>query len=268
MRFDSNLLDDAMKNSITIVVTAFAAFVGLAQWTNAQATEIKVFSANGMREVMEDLGPKFERATTHRLTFAFGTLGAIVQRIQSGEAADVIILPRQGVDRLVNEGKASAGTVTVLARAGIGVIARKGAPKPDISSPESLKRTLLTARSITYLDPATGGTSGVHFAKVLDRLGIVAETKPKTVLHPNARAAGVLVANGDAELGINLIQELIPLPGIELVGPLPGDLQNTLVFAAAVGTGAKDAAAAKALIDFLGAPQSAAVIKAKGMEPN
>jgi len=251
-----------------MIATAFAAFVGLIQWTTAEATEVRVFSANGMREVMEDLGPKFEHATTHRPTFSFGTLGVIVQRIQNGEAADVIILPRQGIDRLINDGKANAGTVTVLARAGIGVIVRQGAPKPDISSPEALRQALLAAKSISYLDPAAGGTSGAHFVKVLDRLGIAAEMKPKTILHPNARAAGDLVANGEAELGINLIQELMPLPGIDLVGPLPDVLQNTLVFAAVVGTGAKDATAAKALIDFLCTPQAAAVIKAKGMEPN
>jgi molybdate transport system substrate-binding protein len=167
----------------------------------------------------------------------------------------------------VKEGKASAGTVTVLARAGYAVVVRKGAPKPDIATPEALKRALLAAKSITYLDPAAGGTSGVHFMRVLDRLGIAAEMKPKTILHPNAHAAGVLVANGEAEIGINLIQELMPLPGIEIVGPLPGDLQNTLAFAAVVMTGAKDAAAAKALINFLHTPEAAAVIKAKGMEP-
>ncbi len=256
-----------MKNSTGMIAAGFAALVVLAQAATAEAADIKVLCANGMREVMEDLGPKFERATGHRLAIGFATLGVIVQRVQGGEIADVVVIPRQGVDRMVKDGKASADTVTVLARAGIGVVVRKGAPKPDISTPEALKRALLAAKSITYLDPAAGGTSGVHFAGVLDRLGIAAEMKPKTVLHPNARAAGVLVANGEAEIGINLIQELIPLPGIELIGPLPGDLQNTIVFAAAAMTGAVDAAAVKALIDFLRTPEAAVVIKAKGMEP-
>ena len=257
-----------MKTSDGMVVAAFVAFVALAQPITADAAEIKVLSANGMREVMEDLGPKFERATGHRLAIAFATLGVIVQRVQGGETADVLAIPRQGIDRLVQDGKAIRDTVTVLARAGIGVIVRKGAPKPDISTPEALKRTLLAAKSITYLDPAAGGTSGVHFAKVLDRLGISAELKPKTLLHPNARAAGAMVANGEAEVGINLIQELIPLPGIDLVGPLPGDLQNTITYAAAIMAGAVDAAASKTLIDFLRTPEAAAVIKAKGLEPS
>ena len=261
------LLGDALKTLVGMVAAGFAALIVLAQATTTEAAEIKVLSANGMREVMEDLGPKFERTTGHRLAITFATLGVIVKRVQDGETADVVAIPRQGIDRLVKEGKADASTVAVLARAGIGVIVRKGAPTPDISTPEALKRALLAAKSITYLDPAAGGTSGVHFAKVLDRLGISAEMKPKTVLHSNARAAAALVANGDAEIGINLIQELMPLPGIELVGPLPGDLQNTLVFAAVVMSDAKDAPAAKALIDFLRTPEAAAVIKAKGMEP-
>jgi molybdate transport system substrate-binding protein len=263
----AKLLGIAMKTSVGLAAMGFAVLIALAQATSAEPAEIKVLSANGMREVMEDLGPKFERASGHRLAIAFATLGVIVKRVQEGETADVVTLPRQGIDRLIKDGKANASSATVLARAGIGVIVRKGAPKPDISTPEALKHALLAAKSLTYLDPAAGGTSGVHFAKVLDRLGISAAMKPKTLLHPNARAAGALVASGDAEIGINLIQELMPLPGIDLVGPLPGDLQNTLVFTAVIMIGAKDAAAAKALVDFLRTPEAAAVIKAKGMEP-
>lgn len=257
-----------MKNSIGMTLTGFAAFLALLQALSAEAADVKVLSANGMREVMEDLGPKFERATGNRLAIAFATLGVIVKRVEGGETADVVIIPRQGIDQLVKDGKANAVTVTVLARAGIGVIVRKGAPKPGISTPEALTRALLAAKSITYLDPAAGGTSGVHFAGVLDRLGIAAEMKPKTVLHPTAQAAGALVATGKAEIGINLIQELMPLPGIDLVGPLPGDLQNTLVFTAAIMNDAKDTGAAKALIEFLRTPEAAVAIKAKGMETN
>ena len=138
----------------------------------AEAAELKVLSATGMQAVMEDLGPKFERATGHKLAITFATLGAVVKRVQDGEIADVVVIPQQGIDGFVKDGKAVAGNVTVLARSGIVVLVRQGAPKPDISSPEALKRTLLAAKSITYADPALGGTSGIHFAKVLDRLGI------------------------------------------------------------------------------------------------
>ncbi|HEU4343284.1 MAG TPA: molybdate ABC transporter substrate-binding protein [Candidatus Binatia bacterium] len=235
----------------------------------AEAAELKVLSAIGMQSVMEDLGPKFERATGHKLAISFATAGATVKRVQGGETADVVIIPQPGINSLVKDGKAVEGNVTVLARSGIVVAVRKGAPKPDISSPDALKRTLLAAKSISYVDPASGGASGIHFAKVLDRLGIANEMKSKTVF-PNPKTpaeVGVLVANGKAEIGVHLIQELMSVTGIDLVGPLPGDLQDTTVFSAAIMTGAKDAAAAKALVDFLRTLESAKVIKAKGMEP-
>jgi molybdate transport system substrate-binding protein len=243
----------------------FLLLVGIA----AEADEIKVLSTGGMRPVMEDLGPKFERATGHQLAITFDSGGATVKRVQGGEAADVVITLEQGIDTLVKDGKAPAGNVTVLARSGIVVVVRKGAPKPDISSPDALKRTLLAAKSIAYVDPASGGASGIHFAKVLDRLGIANEMQSKTVF-PNPKTpaeVGVVVANGEAEIGVHLIQELMSVAGIDLVGPLPGDLQATTVFSAAIMTGAKEAAAAKALVDFLRTPESAKVIKAKGMEP-
>jgi len=233
----------------------------------AHAAEVKLLSAVGMKEVMEDLWPKFERASGHKLTIVFGNLGAVVRRVQDGELADIVILPGQGIDGLVKDGKARADDRAVLARSGIGVAVRKDASRPDISTPEAFKRAMLAARSITYLDPAGGGTSGIHIARVLDRLGIADEMRAKTILHANARAAGSLVAGGDAEIGMNLIQEFMPLPDIDLVGPLPSDLQNTLVFFGVIMTGARDRLASKALIDFLRTPEAAAVIKAKGMEP-
>lgn len=234
---------------------------------HAEAAEVKVLSAIGMQAVMEDLGPKFERASGHKLAISFATAGATVKLVQAGEPADVVIVPQPGIDGLVKDGRAAAGNVTVVSRSGVGVAVRKGATKPDISSPEAFKRTLLAAKSITYSNPADGGASGVHFAKVLDRLQIANEMKAKTVFLPEAGLVGVLVARGEAEIAVQPFQELIPVAGIDIVGPLPGDLQSTIVFAAAIMAGAKDAAAAKALVDFLRTPEAAAVIKAKGMEP-
>jgi molybdate transport system substrate-binding protein len=233
----------------------------------AEAAEVKVLSAIGMQSVMEDLGPKFERATGHKLAISFATAGGTVKSIQGGEAADVVLIPQPAIDTLIKDGKAAAANVTVLARAGMGVAVRKGAPKPDISSPLAFKRTLLAAKSITYSNPASGGASGVHFAKVLDRLEIVNEMKPKTVFLAKPGLVGVLVASGEAEMVVEVFQELIPVSGIDIVGPLPGDLQNTIVLAAAIMSGAKDAVAASALIAFLRTPEAAAVIKAKGLEP-
>jgi molybdate transport system substrate-binding protein len=233
---------------------------------DAEAAEIKVLSVFPFQVVMEDLGPKFERATGQKLAITFATLGGVVKRVQDGETADLVVIPRQGIDSLVKDGKADAGNVTIVARSCIGVAVRKGASRPDISSAEALKRTLLAAKSITYSNPAAGGASGIHFAKVLDRLGIANEMKPKTILAKPGDETGVLVANGKAEIGVLQLQVLMPVAGIEIVGPLPGDLQDTIVFAAAIMDGTKNVEA-KALVDFLRTPESAKVIKAKGMEP-
>jgi molybdate transport system substrate-binding protein len=233
----------------------------------AQAAELKVLSAIGMRLVMEDLGPKFEQATGHKLAILFDAGGVVVERVQGGETADVVLLPRPALERLTKDGRIVAGSETLLARSGIGVAVRKGASKPDISSPEALKRTLLAAKSITYSNPVLGGASGTHFAKVLDRLGIGSEMKAKTVFSKVPGEVGQLVANGEAEIAVHQIQELISVPGIEIVGPLPGDLQSTIVFSGAIMAGTKEAEIGKALINFLRTPDAAAAIKAKGMEP-
>jgi len=258
-----------MKTRSLVAVANIGFMFLLVLGIKAEAAELKVLSAFGMQSVMEDLGPKFERTTGHKLAISFATGGATVKRVQGGDAADVVITLRQGIDTLVKDGKAPADNVTALASAGISVAIRKGAPKPDISSPDALKRTLLAAKSISYVNPASGGASGIHFAKVLDRLGIANEMKSKTVF-PNPKTpaeVGALVANGEAEIGVHIIVELISVAGIDIVGPLPGDLQNTIVFAAAVMASAKDAEAAKALVNFLRTPEAVAVIKAKGMEP-
>jgi molybdate transport system substrate-binding protein len=262
--------EKAMKKRSLVAAANYGFMFLLVVGFAAEAAEIKVLSALAMKPVMEDLGPKFERATGHKLAITFVTLGEAVKRVQGGETADVAMLPKQGVDTFVKDGKAATGSVTAVASSGNGVAIRKGSPKPDISSPEALKRTLLAAKSITYTPLTFGGTSGPHIVKVFERLGIADEMKSKTIFPKVAggAAVGALVASGEAELGLQQIQELIPVAGIEIVGPLPGDLQNNLLFAAAVMTGAKDAEASTALINFLHTPEAAAVIKAKGMEPN
>jgi len=233
----------------------------------AEAAELKVLCAVGMQQLMETLGPKFERATGHKLEITFATLGPALKRVQDGETYDVVWIPRPGIESLVKEGKAVASTVTVIARTGIGVAVRKGAAKPDISSPEAFKRTMLAAKSITHGNPVYGGLSGIHVVKVFERLGIAEEMKSKTVLLNKAGLAGVFVANGEAEIVVQPIQELVVVPGIDIVGPLPGDLQDTVAFPAVVMASAKDAEASKALVNFLRTPEATVVIKAMGMEP-
>ena len=256
-------MTDLMRTAVSVL----AILALLSQARTADAAEIKALCAVGMQDLMVDLGPMFERATGHKLTITFATGGATVQRARDGEAVDVIIAPSQGGDGLVKDGKIAVANVVAIARTGISVAIRKGAPKPDISSPDAFKRSLLAAKSITYLNPADGGASGIHFAKVLDRLGIAAEMKQKTVFAPKASALGGMVANSEAEIGVIQFQLLFSVPGIEIVGPLPGDLQSTTVFSAAILDSSKDVQTGQALINFLRSPEAAAVIKAKGMEP-
>jgi len=238
-------------------------FVGPA----AQAAEISVLCANGMQAVMEDLGTRFERASGHKLSIAFATGGAASKRAAEGEVMDVVIAPTPGIDALVKLGRVKQDDIATLASTGISVAVRQGSAKPDISTPEALKRALLSAKSITYLNPKDGAASGIHFAKVLDRLAIGEEMKTKTVFASKTDAVGSMVANGEAELGILQYQLLFAVPGIEIVGPLPGDLQSSTVFAAAILSGLKDEAGPRALTTYLRTPEAAAVIKAKGMEP-
>lgn len=256
-----------MRNAKRIFAAGLAATLLLTLAGLGNAAEVKVLSASGMRTVMDDLGPKFERASGHKLVVDFASFEVALKRLQGGEAADLVILPQEGLDTLVKEGKAAAGNVSKLARVGISVAVRKGAPKPDISSPEAFKRTLLAAKSVTYPDPAAGNASGIYFAKVLDRLGIAKEVKAKTVFVTNAKEMEPLVAGGKAELVVHQLANLLTISGIDIVGPLPGNLQQTIAFNAVVMKAAKDAGAAKALVNFLRTPDAVKVIKAKGMEP-
>lgn len=241
----------------------------LAATIPAQAAELKVISAVGVQSIMEELKPKFELATGHKLTIVYEPLGLALKRVQGGESADVIVLPRQGIDRLVKDGKASAGDATDIARSSMGVAVRKGAPKPDISSTDSFKRTMLAAKSINISDPARSGVATPHIIKVFERLGIAEEMKPKLVYAKIPGAAGVAreVANGEAEIALNQLQEFVPVAGIEIVGLFPSDLQLTTVFSAVIMGGATNVDVAKALISFLRAQDAAKVIRAKGLEP-
>lgn len=259
------------ENAMPIRIQARLSNIALAFLLVASAAgesaELKVVAANGMQSVVENLAPKFERATGHKLAVAFATGGGTVKRAQDGEAIDVVIAPREGIDGLVKSAKVAAGNVTALASTGISVAVRKGAPMPDISSPEALKRTLLAAKSITYLNPADGAASGIHFAKMLERLGIASDMKSKTIYAPKTSAVGAFVAIGDAEIGVVQYQLLFKVPGIEIVGPLPGDLQATTVFSAAILGSSRELETAKALVAFLRSAEATAVIKADGMDP-
>ena len=230
----------------------------------ANAGEIKVISSVGVRAALEELKPQFERATQHKLTIAFGTAVPLKRQIEAGETFDVVILTPALVEDLVKQGKVAPGTKRDVAKAGIGVAARAGAPRPDISTAEAFKRALINAKSIVY---SKEGQSGTSMARLIDRLGIAAEMKPKTVLETRSGHTAVAVVEGKAELGFTIISEILPVSGAELVGPLPAELQSYVVFTAGISPNARDAEAARALINFFTAPAALPVLKAKGMEP-
>jgi len=257
--------------SVASRVTATIAFaIALAAPTPSDAAEIKVLTTRAMNHVLTELADAFQRTSEHRITLTLAPPNEIRRRIVSGEIVDVVMSGSAAVNDLVHEGKIAPGDQLILARVGVGVAVRAGAAKPDISSIDTFRRTLLAAKSIVYTDPAVGGASGIHFEQVLDRLGIAKETKAKSIL--NARAAtkpsAEFVARGEAELGIQLISEIVSVPGAELLGPLPGELQAMNVIFAGIVTTATEPDAARSLFKFLTSPAAASVIKKAGMEPN
>ena len=232
----------------------------------AEPAEITVLTSVALTAALDEIAPQFERATGNKLKVGYSLIADIKKRVIAGETADVIILSRPAMEELAKLDKFAAGGIVNIAGTAVGVTVRAGAPKPDISSADALKRSLLAAKSVVYADPAKGGASGVYFAHVLDKLGIVEQLKSKTILVPGAQAADV-VARGEAELGVGQTSEIVPVAGVQLVGPLPGELGSVTEFTAGIGTGSKDAAAAKALIQFLTGPTAAPVFKSKGLEP-
>jgi len=258
-----------MKNLIRLVAAGIAATILWSPVGGASAAEVKALSAVAVKSALDELIiAGAERATGHKVTVAYATAGVLRDRIKAGEAFDMVILPRPFMDPLVAQGAIAPASATVFARSLVSVGVRAGAPKPDISTAEAFKRTMLAAKSISYADPAKGGGSGIHAASVIERLGIAEEMKPKTKLVPGAESVD-LVANGEAEIAIVNTPVIVSKPGVELVGPLPAELQNTtdFVFFVGVGASAKEPDAAKALIKYLQEPDAARVIKAKGMEP-
>jgi molybdate transport system substrate-binding protein len=233
--------------------------------TGARAAELKVLSTVALTPALDELKPKFESAG-NRLTIVYNTIAELKKKIEGGETADVIILSRPILDDFATQGKVTQGSVVSIGASYVAVGVRAGATPPDISTAEKLKAALLATKSISYADPSKGGASGIYFAKVLDRLGITDQMKAKTVLVPNAQA-GELVAKGEVEMGVAQASEIAAVPGTQVVGPLPGDLNSRIVFAVGVGSTSQNPEAAKALIELLSSPAGAAVLKSKGMDP-
>jgi molybdate transport system substrate-binding protein len=226
-------------------------------------SDVTVFTSNSMRAVMSELVPQFERASGRKVALSYDPALVMLRRITSGETADLAILGASVMDELTKQGKFASGSRRVLARSRVGVAVRAGAPRPDIGSVEAFTRTLLSAKSIAH---TLEGASGIHFASLIERLGIASEVKAKAVTRAGG-LIGELVARGEAELAVQQVSELMAVPGIELVGPLPQELQSITVVSAGVFVASRQPDAAQALLDFLSTPAAARVIRAAGLEP-
>jgi molybdate transport system substrate-binding protein len=232
---------------------------------SAHAAEVKVLTAGAMKAVVLELVPQFEKETGHKAIIDNDTAGGLARRIQGGEAFDLAVITPGVLNDLAGKGKIVGDSRANVARVGVGVVVKEGAPVPDIGSVDTFKRTLLAAKSVAYIDPASGGSSGIYLTGLFDKLGITADIKPKAKLKQGGYVAE-LIANGEAELGIHQISEILPVKGVKLVGPLPAEIQNYTTYAAAVGADAKQPDAARALIKLLTGPAADSVLKARGME--
>ena len=229
----------------------------------ANAAEINVISTQATEEAYKELVAQFEKASGHKVTTFFsGTLN-VQKKLAAGEPYDMIIMAGPAIDEQIKLGKAVVGSRVDLAASGTGLAVRKGAAKPDISSVDAFKKTLLSVKSIGY----STGPSGLYMLSVFEKLGIADQVKGKLKQTPSGVFVGTLIANGDAEVGFQQISELVHFAGIDYVGPLPGDLQRMTMFSAGIHSGAKQAEAARALVKFLSAPAAAPVIRKHGLEP-
>jgi molybdate transport system substrate-binding protein len=248
---------------IAAEVITCVGFLGFAVvQASAQVKTVRVLVSNGMKGAIEELRPQCERAVGHPLTVQFSSTAALKKRIQDGEAFDLTIVTDQAIDDLVKQGKLFSGTAIARSELGIGI--RAGVAKPDIGTPDALKRTLGNAKSITY--PQDGASRG-DIEKMFERLGIAAEVAPKIILAPGSGPATESVAAGKAALVITLFSEIVPVPGVEILGPLPGEFHSDVRFSAAISRTSQSVDAGKALIAYLAGPKTASVFKTKGLEP-
>jgi molybdate transport system substrate-binding protein len=248
-----------MRNSCVAIALALAAAA-------AGAAEITVFCPGAVRGVVAELAQGFQRDSGHTVKFVFGTAGALQKRAAAGEAGDVVIVTASALDELIKLGKVAAGSRRDVGKVGVGVAVRAGAPMPDISTPDQFKEAMLAAKSVMYADPALGGQSGIHTARVFERLGIAEAMKAKTQLRPGAPQGLSEVAKGDIEIGIGQVSEIVAAKGVTLVGPLPEPLQNTLLFSGGLLTSSTASAAAQAFVEHIVSPAARQRFQGAGFE--
>ncbi len=251
-----------MRYNLLVVATAIGAMLS----SPSDALELKVLTAGAFKSTVLALAPEYEKASGNKLVIDNDTVGALVKRVEAGETFDVVVLSPAAIDELTLKGKVAPSSRTDLARVGVGVMVKEGAPAPDISTVDAFKKAVLDAKSVSFINPASGGSSGIYVAKLLERLGIADQVKPKERLKDGGYVAD-LIASGASELGIHQISEIIPHKGVTLVGPLPAEIQSYTVYSAGVGPNTKYPDAAKAVIATLSGPSAQALFKSKGMEP-
>jgi molybdate transport system substrate-binding protein len=228
------------------------------------AAELDVLASNGVKSALETLAPHFERESGHRLHVRFGLASALQQQIEAGTRFDLALLTRAGIAALSDSGRVRQAGQADIARSRIGVGIRAGAPRPDISTEQAFTQALLGADSVTW---AENGASGQYVAGLLKRLNLTGQLMSKVRLASSGPDVGARLVSGDAQLGILLVNELMAVPGVDVVGPLPAALQKETVFTAAVSASALSPDAAQSLIEFLKSPQAQAVFRTKGQEP-
>ena len=232
----------------------------------SQAAELKLLTTGAFKQVVLALVPDFERQTGHKVVVANDTAGGVKARVEKGEAIDVAVATPKILDELSSAGKIQKGSEVKLANVGVGVAVKEGAPKPDIGTVDAFKQALLNAKSVAYIDPKSGGSSGIYIDKLIENLGIADQVRAKAKLKQGGYVADLIV-DGTAELGIHQISEIVPVKGVVLVGPLPKEIQNVTTYAAGITTSSANRDAAAALIKALSGPKAAEVLKSKGMDP-
>jgi molybdate transport system substrate-binding protein len=232
----------------------------------AFGSEIKVICTQALKGTMAKIGPQYERETGDKLLITYGATAQLLTHINEGESFDVIIVVRQALADLAKSGKIVDSSRTDVARSGIGVAVRREGPRPDITTVDAFKKTLLAAKSIAYTNPADGGTSAVYFAELIKKLGIAEQLRPKTKFAPGGTSSGILVASGEADLAVQFISELLLVPRIEIAGPLPPQIQHYIVVSAGVSKDAADPVSAGRLVRFLSSPAVAPVLPEAGLE--
>jgi molybdate transport system substrate-binding protein len=252
-----------MKQSFATAAATILGVILMLSHADLRAAELNVIAGGGFAPIMAELGPQFEQSTGHKLVVVFATTPELIKRVTSDTPFDVGVVPADVLKDAAARARFAPEPTTDVARAGYGVAVRAGAPKPDISTAEAFKQAMLRAASVTFIPESA---AGAQITRVFERLGINEAMKAKTKAQSAVPQIVQAVAKGDAELGVFLMSSLVA-PGVELAGPFPAELQQYLVYTAAVSAHSKEAAATKAFMDYLKTPAAAAIIKAKGMNP-